>query len=290
VLHVSETEKPEDTLSITPIERGNLIHNALERFVRELPQRQTPWEPWTDTERGRLLEIGQELCEEAEAAGLTGRAIMWQIERARIMRDLEGFVDADEALRKERGVMTTDAEVSFGFGDEAPLLVEVGGRQVLFRGRIDRVDCSPGHKKLVVIDYKTGRSTYHSALGDDPVKRGQLLQLPVYALAAQERHGQAPVEAYYWFVTEREGYKRIGYALDDPRLGRFHEALQVITHGIQGGLFPARPGAAADSGTFENCRLCPFDTICPPDRLRLWERKRLAVELRDYLDLAEPMG
>ncbi len=290
ILSVAETAKPEDTLTLTPLERGNLIHHALERFIREARPRSSPDEPWTPAERARLIEIAEELCRDAEASGITGRPLLWRLERERILRDLRGFLDKDEGLRAEYAVVPKDVELSFGLrGDEPPVLVPLAGRTLAFRGRIDRIDRAPDGGRLVVLDYKSG-SVWdgHKNLHHDPVHRGQLLQLPVYALAAKAQFGAEAVAAYYWFVTERANYERKGYSVDERELARFGEALEVIVGGIENGLFPARPGQSRQDG-FENCRICPYDRVCPRDRLRAWERKRNASDLRPYLDLAEPL-
>ena len=75
--------------------------------------------------------------------------------------------------------------------------------------------------------------------------------------------------------------------MTEEKLQRFRDTLSVIVGGIGRGLFPARPGERRNEG-FENCQLCPYDRLCLSDRARIWERKRLVPELRDYVDLAEP--
>lgn len=291
VLHVAETEKPEDTLRISPLERGNLIHNALEQFVRDAPPRTSPAQRWSAEERDLLRAIGERLCDDAEQAGITGRPLLWRLDRDRIRRDLAGFLDRDEELRARFGVVPADVEFAFGLpgADQPPLTIPIGdGRAIAFRGRIDRVDRAPNGSRLVVLDYKTGRAAFYNKLRIDPVGRGTLLQLPIYALAARERHGDVPVGAHYWFVSESEGYAQQGYSLAAHQLEKFQDALGVITGGIARGAFPARPGEARNDGGFTNCLLCPYDRVCPRQRARIWERKREATELREYVELAEP--
>jgi RecB family exonuclease len=292
VLRVAETEKPEDTLTLSPLERGNLLHRALETFIREMPQRTAPDQPWSPEERARLAEIARQLCDEAEGAGVTGKPLLWRLERERLLRDLAGFLDADEEMRAEQGVVPEAVELSFGVAgaDQPALIVPLGdGRAVAFRGRIDRVDRAPDGSRLVVLDYKSGSANPYRKLDRDPVKRGQVLQLPVYALAAAQAYGDVPAAGYYWFVTERWNYDHEGYDVDEGRLARFRDAVAIIVSGIERGVFPARPGERTYDG-FENCGFCPYDRVCPRDRSRVWRRKRGAQELRDYLDLAEPEG
>jgi hypothetical protein len=260
-------------------------------FMTAVAPRTSPDEPWTPEERSRLQEIGGLLCDEAERAGLTGKPLLWRLERERIIRDLAGFLDADENLRRDKGVVPLAVEMAFGMADAGsvpPVFVTLAdGRAVALRGRIDRVDRAPDGSRLLVLDYKSGSASPYSALAKDPVKRGQLLQLPIYALAAQGFHGSTPVEAYYWFATEEQGYERKGYPVEETVLEALHGALGIILNGIASGLFPARPGKPRNE-SYDNCSFCPYDRVCPRDRSRLWERKRAAPELRRYLEMAEP--
>lgn len=291
VLRVAETEKPEETLTITARERGRLLHRALEMFIGEAAARTSPDAPWTREERSRLQEIGRLLCDEAEEAGLTGKPLLWRLEHDRILRDLAGFLDADEDLRRESGVVPLAAEVSFGMAvptSGSPVVVALAdGTTIVLRGKIDRIDGAPDGSRLLVLDYKSGSAGPYTVLRKDPVKRGQLLQLPIYALAARESHGSVPVEAYYWFATEEQSYRLIGYPVEDAVLKALYGALAVIVDGISSGLFPCRPGNPRN-GSHENCTYCPYDRVCPRDRGRAWERKRGAPELSRYLAMVEP--
>ena len=288
VLHIAETLSPEETLRISPIDRGNLLHTALERFIREMLPVQED-QPWTEDQRLRLRQIGAELCDEAEASGSTGKPVLWRLDRERIMRDLEGFLDADEELRREFGVVPWDAEFAFGVqdSDRPPVIADLDAtRKIAFRGRIDRVDRAPDGSRLLVLDYKSGSALPFGNLDKDPVKSGTLLQLPIYALAAQQAHGQVPTDSYYWFATEQWDYKRAGYPVTEERLERFRSALVTIVDGIGAGLFPARPGPT-QQGTYVNCMFCPYTRVCPSDKARAWERKRGAPELAQYVTLSE---
>ncbi len=73
------------------------------------------------------------------------------------------------------------------------------------------------------------------------------------------------------------------------RDSRFVTVLRVISEGIEGGVFPLRPGPQRQ-GVHEHCRFCPYSTLCPADRGATWERKRGAPEIATYRALAEPEG
>ena len=89
---------------ITPIDKGNLIHAALERFLLDVlarpeGERPTGRDPWTVEDRDRLEQIGSALCDQAEALGITGRPIFWRRDRRRILNDLDLFLVEDSHHR-----------------------------------------------------------------------------------------------------------------------------------------------------------------------------------------------
>src|SRR5581483_8235117 len=82
VLGVAPVDNPEEALEITPIDWGNLVHGALERFVVEVLARPAAEQPgpdqrWSPADRARLLELGEETWERYRAEGRVGRPIFW---------------------------------------------------------------------------------------------------------------------------------------------------------------------------------------------------------------------
>lgn len=289
-LRLEGTEIPEEILTITPLERGTLIHAVLERFLKWAPPRSTPGQPWSPDERAELRRLAEAACQEAEDRGVTGKRLLWALERAQILRDVEGFLDADEGVRREYGVrpLPDGAELRFGERSEGSVTVNYdlpSGRRVQFRGAIDRLDSSPDGSRLLVLDYKTGSDRPYAEVVKTTVDRGRKLQLVIYGLAAQARYPGAQVEAGYWFVTEARNYRRIGYPVDAERVAAFGQALDTIVSHIDQGVFAARPGGSGFNGKPESCAFCPFDRCCPADRSAQWERKKAAPALAGYLDL-----
>ena len=134
------------------------------------------------------------------------------------------------------------------------------GRRLRFRGTIDRIDRL--HDRLRVIDYKTG-TTESEASVRAGIASGTLLQLPIYGLAAQaEFDPAAPVAAGYWYVSSKGGWKDVIIPIDDAVQERFLHSLDTISTGIGSGVFPAHPGKE-DWFSFENCKYCEYDRICP---------------------------
>jgi ATP-dependent helicase/nuclease subunit B len=292
VLRIREVERPEATDRISPLERGSLVHRVLAEFLDAVEPRTSPDQPWADDERALLLAIGERHCNEAEAEGLTGRPLLWKLDRRRILREIEGFVDTDEQIRATLGVVPRPGarELKFGFGGDSGEPAEVtlsDGRTVRFHGVIDRVDEGPGGSRVVVYDYKTGRV-------EDPaagLERGNLLQLPVYALAMAGSDVATDVRAFYWSL--RPGADAlVGITLDDATHAKFVDKITTITDGIAAGVFPAFPDGPRQDGrgrdTWVNCCYCPFDRVCPTARDDDWTRKRVDPVVARFRELADP--
>ena len=279
VLRVAATDKPEEILRLRPLDKGTLVHTILERYVLTLLDGHP-------RDLARLLAIAHDAFAEIEARGLTGKPLFWRYERELLLRELRRFHDEDR-------LTPLAAELVFGMEDQAPVVVALpDGRELRFRGSADRVDVDPDTTDLVVTDYKTGGSREYEELKrngeQDPVDKGRRLQLPLYALAAADRHpADGPVHARYWFTSERGRFESIGYRVDERVLERLREVLTVIADGISAGVFPARPGEV-DRQTYKNCAWCDYDRLCQRDRGRQWERKRTAPALSSYVALAEP--
>lgn len=284
VLGVRARVLPEDLWRIEGRDRGSLVHAVLERYVAERiagAPRSLP----------RLLEIADEHLDEAAAGGLVGKALLWRLDRAAIVRDLHMF-------HAEEGELAPLAvELAFGDDDgEVPAVsVELaGGRCVRFRGRADRVDRGPGGE-LVVSDYKTGRQNSIAKLGDNPLDGGRRLQLPLYGLAARQVFGTGgPVRARYWMVSAERAAASYSLELTDALERHFADVVGRIARAVDEGCFPAIPGAPRDKG-FDGCAWCDFDRVCPPTRDRQWAAKRGAAVLAPVDDLlavsvAEPLS
>jgi ATP-dependent helicase/nuclease subunit B len=275
LLGVEVVDDPEHTLEMDALDKGSLIHEILERFVAEQIAAGRSG-PWSGAERDRLRAIADEVCAEYGERGVTGRAMFWRRDRARILADLERFavLDASRPLH---------SELAFD-GVAYPL---PGGRSVRFRGAIDRVD-DTGQGAATVTDYKTGSARRFQGLrAEDPHQGGTHLQLAIYGTAVQQRLGRAEVYAGYWFVTEKGKFDRIGYPLTPVVQADVGGALEAIVDGIRTGMFPSRP-PLDPSYLWVDCWYCSPDGMSSAEARRDWERKRADPALADYVRLAEP--
>jgi ATP-dependent helicase/nuclease subunit B len=299
VLGVAAVDNPEETLKITPIDWGNLVHGALEIFIREVlarpeDQQPRPEQPWPAADRARLLEIGAAEWETYQADGRTGRPIFWRRDKSNVAADLTRFLHEDDLNRARHGSRPIAAELAFGFSDSdlgpVPLTLP-DGRVVQFWGRADRVDLGE-NGTLHIVDYKTGSAFGFDALTEeDPVAAGRKLQLAVYGIAARLHAAtpDAPVQADYWFVSKKGGFKRYGYRVTAEVLAKASAVIGTIVGGIEHGVFPAHPDDASTRPSRFRCRACDPDGLGIVDLRRAWDHKRDDPALAPYAELAEPL-
>jgi RecB family exonuclease len=298
VLRVEPVESPEEELAITPLQRGNLVHLALEEFIlavldRPEAERPGPGQAWREADHRLLAEIGERLCQQYEDDGLTGRAIFWSRDRVQILRDLDRFLVEDGRRRAASGAVPVAAELPFGFaGGLEPVAFPIGdGRQVRMRGKADRVDRATDGT-LHVLDYKTGSDRNFAKLGaDDPHLGGTHLQLAVYGQAARLHAGdpEARVEAWFWFTSAKHKFRTIGYAVTPQVLESVAAALATIVSGIEAGVFAPHPKPHR-TAPFNDCWYCDPDFLGTGDLRRQWEAKAADPLLAPYLALALPHG
>jgi RecB family exonuclease len=285
VLGVEPVARPEEIEQLSPLDRGSLMHRALDRFIDEVAAHEGAGRPWSAEDRERLRAITEEECDAVEAHGLVGRRLLWQRDRSVILAELDAFLTADEAFREAQAAHTLATELTFGgrHGDYDPVDIPLSdGRSLRVRGAIDRVDRF-GDGRLFVIDYKTGSDDDYKALvRDDPVLAGTCLQLPIYAAAARSVFdaGDVPVEAAYWFVG-RGNNRRIGYVVDDTIDARFDEVLRLIVDGIEAGCFVANPPTPGPKFYVE-CDYCDPDHRGTGERWRESQRKAAAAGLAAF--------
>lgn len=290
-LGVDPNKEPESIERIDHLERGSLIHEIAERFLRALGRDDPPSATRRSAHLDLLLDIAEECGEDRRARGLTGRPLLWEIDRQSIFEDLVNWYDREAEDIANTGLIPGAFEARFGPGrggtdaeplsSDEPLLLTAGGREVRVQGRIDRIDWDAARTRFRVIDYKTGKSD--SAKG--VLKGGEALQLPVYLLAAAELLGMpvASGESQYWFMTRNGGYKRHPRArIDFEALRpRFEQVLATIASGVDGGYFAPNPDASA------KCRICDYKDVCDARITKIAARKSDAPAGAAYRALGE---
>lgn len=281
VLGVRAREAPEVALEMDAATRGMLVHKVLERFVAEELSGAADGDPLE-----RVRSCAARVFEEAERAGLTGMAVLWHVERRRIERRLEAHVAEDARYRAAESAKPVAAEASFGAAVGSEVAASVGrASSIGLRGRIDRIDVG-ADGTLFVIDYKTGAKAPPKVTQDDPLAHGSRFQLAAYGVAAEALYPGSPTQAAYWFLgSALDTWLQV----DDSVKAVFSATLEQVSGWIAGGLFPARPGSPdvhAPRGA--HCVTCPYDSVCPADRVAQWARVHDDPVLAPYVSLVEP--
>lgn len=226
-----------------PHQLGSLLHEILERAYQEATD---PADPQA------VLDALYSIAETA-FAGAPERygfrpSPLWEVERDFLLERLADTVRELAAL--EGGWRPVAFERVFGRKGEPPLLLAVGDQRIRLAGVIDRLDAN-ADGQLRVIDYKTGSSK----LGTSDLVRGDRLQLPLYAQAAERALGLGePVEGLYWAIlAARPGSLRLSRFSHQEGETAYRGpagALQValghvarILAGVQEGAFPPTPPA-----------------------------------------------
>jgi ATP-dependent helicase/nuclease subunit B len=245
-------EAPDDESSLSPRARGRFIHEVFERF----------FEAWDARGGGTItadrLDDARALFEEI-AAPLIARlpASDASLEHTRLFGSAisMGIVDVVLGLEAARPVdvrarwLEHRLEGEFSLGD--------AGRRVPLTGVADRIDLLDGNR-LRVIDYKSGY----------PPNVKRALQVPVYALCAQER--LAGRDGRTWDVDEAayvafSGKRALvpvvkGGAADAPAiLEAARERVLAAVDAIERGEFPPRPHDPI------MCGYCAYPSVCRKD-------------------------
>ena len=187
--------KPLDALEGDPGagDRGTMIHDALERFVRAYPEG-LPEQPLA-----RLRECGQKAFARFNQRPQV-RALWWP----RFMQAARWVVAVEEALRAD--IRTILAEVS---GD---LVIETPVAPFRLTARADRLE-TRADGGVVIVDYKTGKPPNRREMA-----RGLAPQLPLegaifeaggFAAAGEDRDRPELAELQFWQLVGDEAGGRL---------------------------------------------------------------------------------
>jgi len=246
-------ELPEDEPALSPRARGRFIHEVFQRFFQQWDERGggTITSERMDEARAVFCEAAEPLLDrlaDADAA----------LERSRLFGSAisVGIVDVVLGLEAARPVEVIERWLEYRLEGEFSLGA-AGGRRIPLKGVADRIDLL-ADRRLRVIDYKSGYA---------PQPR-RALQVPVYALCAQERlaeqrGGDWTVDeaAYVAFSGKRSLVPVIkaGKADQDEVLTEARTRLLDIIEGVERGEFPPRPHEP------RICTYCAYPSVCRKD-------------------------
>lgn len=276
ILRVGLFEDLDLELQIGPAQRGEMVHRALEDYVRAV----IDGAPATlETLHDKMVPA---FTESANPAWLPH---LWERDKAIMQQTLLGVLEADHSAADE-GWTYLAPEAGFGPPDShsayehAPVPVTLpNGVAVTFQGKVDRIDKN-SDGRVRIYDYKTGgRTRFGSIDQEDPTAGGSKFQLPVYGLFAEKFRDDPDisVSAEYWFVGLGDSF--VGYDVDEQVTGQFRQDVALVLQGITNGVFPHIPEAA------------PFLTYTSvagkPSVDRTWKQLRTDQSIREFPMLME---
>jgi DNA helicase-2/ATP-dependent DNA helicase PcrA len=157
----------------------------------------------------------------------------------------------EEERRKEGGEIMKNYYDNLFSKDESPMRLEesfdIHVGSTVFVGKIDRIDFVRKNEDVTevkIVDYKTGQEKEAKDVKDD-------LQLPLYALFAEQKLGLKVVKAEYIYVETGKGLE-VDISSERSELAK--EKLVEIIGLVKEGKFAPTPGFL--------CRYCDYNSIC----------------------------
>ena len=242
-------EPPEDGGALTPRARGRFIHELLQQFFIAWDARgDGALRPARlDAARRVFAEVAEPLLEQLPSSDAA-------LERTRLFGSAlsVGIVDVVLALEVSRAGTVSERWLEYKL--EGEFTLGDATRRVPLRGVADRIDLLDGNR-LRVIDYKTGSAP----------ERGRALQVPVYALCAQERLGARDStpwtvdEALYISFAGKKTSVRVADDADTDLLLSARDRVFELVEQINRGSFPVRPHEPI------RCTYCAYPSVCRKD-------------------------
>jgi RecB family exonuclease len=246
-------EEPEDEEVMDPRRQGRFVHAVFERFFTR----------WQDAGHRAITPGTLELAR-AMFGGVVDEALRELpaaeagLERARLLGSpaAAGLGEAVMRMEAERPTPVVERLLEHSLEGEFGFVTPDGSRTIALRGKADRLDLlEDGTFRL--IDYKLGW----------PPDRTRALQLPIYALCAEQR--LRPYKGRHWTLGEAvylafKGPRRVVplFTRDGARaevLAKAQALLISTVDAIAAGRFPPTPDDVF------RCETCGFASVCRKD-------------------------
>ncbi len=187
--------KSRDDGSVSSLSIGNLMHEILKDYVREISVVKDK-----DSSDALCEKVKDRLFEREEYK----KFLLDPVTKStvdRVLSECKKYCYKTYETLKD-STYKSRTEVSFGDGDKCdyPAISLLDGK-VKLKGKIDRVD--EQEKRFRVLDYKTGKADPSDAL----LFSGNKLQLYLYAKAVMQKYGndKLPIGLYYLPVSDKYG-------------------------------------------------------------------------------------
>ena len=202
VLYLDKMEEVEET--VTPLEKGNMIHHILFRFYNGIINKKVTDSNFEDAFE-QIVKIANDEMDRFHFRGPS-----WEYYRNSLVKK-EGLLHTflkRECEFEPAGFNPAFFELSMGTKIDPknrdknsvadPVEIDLGGQTLKLKGKIDRVDIND-EKEFIVIDYKTGDLAAKKSISE-----GLSLQLPLYLKALERiQPGYKGVGGGYFQIKNR---------------------------------------------------------------------------------------
>lgn len=247
VLKLEPRAEPEEGMDVRQL--GNVYHHVFEAVYRDggppadLDEAQT---------RDYVTEAVTPILEAAPAREGFRQTAWW----AQTQQEILDNVTRSVMVLAERAGDFTPLHTEAAFWEPQALRVSEDGDTFQLHGFIDRVD-RDDNGRIRVIDYKLGSP---ASFTPKDVTRGKKLQLPLYALAAQEALGLGRVvDGFYWHFQKAEPSSFTLAKFDGGVKAAFDTAVAHAWTAVRG----ARAGKFTPQPPDDGCpSYCPAAAFC----------------------------
>lgn len=158
---------------------GSLFHSALEEIDKEMKEHKLTWKT---IDEEQLYKMAEDAVDKI-APNTSNRILLSTAAYKYMLRRIKRVTKRAVSVLKEHmhhgKFETLGSEIGFGMGELPPISIKMpGGKELLLRGKIDRVDVyrKDGVGYVKIIDYKSGKKEF--SLSD--IYYGLQLQLLLY--------------------------------------------------------------------------------------------------------------
>ena len=171
-----EAENAEEDIS--PMQRGDILHVVLERFINLHLNEQLAACRW-DVLQDELEMVFSAVCREMEEKGILYAGDFWRLDREQLRLMLQRWLKQEIEYSAKGSFVPVYTEKEFGRKNAVGVSVGLNsGEQIFLNGKIDRID--KAGNVYYITDYKSGDAPGQSGFLDSD------LQMPLYILAAEE--------------------------------------------------------------------------------------------------------
>ena len=275
--------------------RGIILHEVLEHCFRKWAA-----EPALYRDKEKALQTALQELEEALRRNplLTEKKYQYDLECEDLRQSLERFLDHE--LERLLTSPWRPRYFEFDFGGAGspypPFELADGGRKILIRGKIDRIDVDEKREAGLILDYKR-----RAVFKKPDLEFGTALQLPLYSMVMKEILKLKPAGAELYSIKDRQsnGFYHADYAALFPSvsgrrmilkqdeyqalLERSAQFIRKFSRDMRDGNIAVRPRQCES--------FCPYASVCRIEKWRLpFIYKEIEEEDRIIFQNLNPKG